>query len=147
MASVTGGAGLERALKQLDARLRNKHAVKVGFLADASYPDGTSVALVAATQNFGAPSIGIPARAFFSNVIRDKSASWGSSLVAILRTQNYDVTASLALLGEGIAGQIRTSIQELNEPPLADATVARKGFAKPLIDTAVMINSVGVEVT
>ena len=49
--------------------------------------------------------MGIPARAFFSNVIRDKSASWGSSLIAILRTQNYDITASLALLGEGIAGQ------------------------------------------
>lgn len=119
--------------------------MKVGFLDKATYPDGTSVALVAATQNFGSPSRGIPPRPFFSNVIRDKSASWGASLVAILRVQQYDVDVSLALVGEGIAGQIRTSIQELNEPPLADATVARKGFAKPLIDTAVMINSVGVE--
>lgn len=147
MAEVKGGAGLERALKQLDAKLRGKQSVKVGFLADATYPDGTSVALVAATQNFGSPSRGIPPRPFFSNVIRDKSASWGSSLIAILRNQRYDVPASLALLGEGIAGQIRTSIQELNEPPLADATVARKGFAKPLIDDSIMINSVGVEVS
>ncbi len=145
MAEVKGGAGLERVLKQLDARLRSKRFVKVGFLDKATYPDGTSVALVAATQNFGSPSRGIPPRPFFSNVIRDKSASWGASLVAILRAQQYDVDVSLALVGEGIAGQIRTSIQELNEPPLADATVARKGFAKPLIDTSVMIDSVGVE--
>lgn len=147
MAEVKGGARLERALKELDVRLRKKHGVRVGFLAGATYPDGTSVALVAATQNFGAPSRGIPPRPFFSNVLRDKSASWGASLVAILRAQRYDVPASLALLGEGIAGQIRTSIQELNDPPLADATIARKGFAKPLIDDSVMINSVGVEVS
>jgi hypothetical protein len=41
---------------------------------------------------------------------------------------------------------LQQSIRDTNDPPLAQATIARKGFAKPLIDTSVMINSVDYEV-
>jgi hypothetical protein len=38
------------------------------------------------------------------------------------------------------------SIRDLVSPALAPATVARKGFSKPLIETGHLLNSVAVEV-
>jgi hypothetical protein len=49
-------------------------------------------------------------------------------------------------VAEAIAGQLRESIIKTNAPPLSPRTIARKGFAKPLIDTSHMINSVDYEV-
>ena len=49
-------------------------------------------------------------------------------------------------MGEGIKGQLQQSIRDTNAPPLAPATVSAKGFAKPLIDSSNMINSVDYEV-
>ena len=64
----------------------------------------------------------------------------------ILIQSGYDANQTLGVMGEGIKGQIQQSITDMNDPPLADATVAAKGFAKPLIDTGHMQNSVDYEV-
>ena len=58
------------------------------------------------------------------------------------RGQHVDVS----LLGAGIEGQLRQSITDTNAPPLSPATIARKGFSKPLVDTGNMLNSVASEV-
>jgi hypothetical protein len=147
MAEISGGERLEAHLRKIAAKLSKGGLLKVGFLEGATYPDGTSVATVAAIQNYGAPSRGIPPRPFFSNMVEEKSGDWGDSLAAILKENDYDVTKSLELMGKGIEGQLRESIVNTNSPPLAEKTIARKGFAKPLIDTSNMINSVDSEVT
>lgn len=148
MVSISGGAKLEKALAEISRRVDKATAVRVGFLEGATYPDeyGTPVATVAAVQNFGAPSRGIPPRPFFSNMIRDKSPGWGPSLGRILKANNYDADTALDLMGEGIKGQLQQSIVDTNEPPLAESTIAAKGFEKPLIDTGHMFNSVDYEV-
>lgn len=144
---LTGGDALDDFLNDLAGKIgAGKREVRVGFLEGATYPDGTPVATIAAIQNFGAPSRGIPPRPFFSNMIAAKSPAWGKSFVAILKNNDYDVTLSLGLLGQGIAGQLRQSIRDTNSPPLSPVTIAKKGFAKPLIDTAVMFQSIDTEV-
>lgn len=120
--------------------------LRVGFLEDATYPNGTRVALVAAVQNFGAPSRGILPRPFFSNAVDDGGKRWGKLLAKILPTTGFDAKRSLELLGEEVKGDIRQSIIDTNEPPLKEATIERKGFDKPLIHTSHMINSVDDEV-
>lgn len=142
----SGGEALQTKLQEILRKIKNQPEVKVGFLEGSTYPDGTPVALVAAINNFGAPAAGIPARPFFSNMVREKSPNWGKSLANILVTNNYDAKKSLALMGEGIGSQLQDSIQKLADPANADSTVARKGFNKPLIETGHMINSVGYEV-
>lgn len=146
MATIKGGAKLDAHLRKLAARVAAPGTLRVGFLEGATYPDGTSVPLVAAVQNFGAPSRGIPPRPFFSNMVADKAAGWGPALGRILQGNGYDGPAALELMGEGIAGQLRQSIVDTNAPPLAESTIARKGFAKPLVDTSHMLNSVDYEV-
>lgn len=114
---LSGGDRIEAALKDIAAKLRDGGKVRVGFLENARYPDGKSVAQVAAINNFGAPGAGIPPRPFFSNLVADKSPGWGEKLVKLLRHTNYDTKAALALMGEGIAGQLRQAIVDMNEPP------------------------------
>jgi hypothetical protein len=102
--------------------------------------------MIAAIQEFGAPSRGIPPRPFFRNMIKAKSGEWPKAIAALLKANNYDARRTLMLTGEAIAGQLRQSIVDTNSPPLKPATIKRKGFAKPLIDTSVMINSIDYEV-
>ena len=123
VSEVKGGDGLDKKLAEIAARLGRGGALKVGFLEGATYPDGTSVAMVAAIQNFGAPSRGIPPRPFFSNMVKEKSPGWPAQLAQILEATQMDLPASLALMGEGIAGQLRDAIIATSAPPLSPVTL------------------------
>jgi hypothetical protein len=146
MATLTfkGGEALEATLRAIADKAGKAGTLKVGFLEGATYPNGTSVAAVAAFNEFGTSRT--PARPFFRQMIAAKSPKWGESLGNLARANNYELGATLRQMGEGIRGQLQNSIREFNSVPLAEATVARKGFNKQLIDTAVMINAVDYEV-
>lgn len=58
---LDGGAKLDEALKKISSRLSTATMVEVGFIDGATYPDGTSVAMVATTQEFGG-TINLPER-------------------------------------------------------------------------------------
>lgn len=144
MTELRGGTKLKAKLQEMAMRLRGGKAVKAGFLAGATYPNGAPVAAIAFFQNYGTGTI--PARPFFDKMIADNQAKWGPTLSAALKSTDYDAVKALGLVGTDMEGQIRKAIIDTNEPPLAPSTVARKGFAKPLIDTSHMINSVGHKV-
>jgi hypothetical protein len=120
--------------------------VSVGFLRDATYPDGTSVALVAAVNEFGAPSRGQPPRPFFRLMVANNSDTWPDAVAKNMLATDYDAHKTLDRVGQGIKGQLQQSIRDLTEPPLAPSTVQRKGFDKPLIDSGVMISAVDYRV-
>lgn len=139
---ISGGEKLEKRLQEMARNIGKPATLSVGFLEGATYPDGTSVAMVAAIQNFGATARGIPPRPFFSNMVADKSPEWPEALGKILVAKNYDASGSLELMGQGIKGQLQQEIVDTNSPPLSPVTVARKGTAKPLVDTGHMLASV-----
>ena len=142
MASIRGGDKFEKKMAELAARFSSKETLRVGFLENATYPDGVYVAAVAAFNNFGTGRI--PPRPFFSNMVRSKSGDWPATLANLLK--DHDIEKSLNLMGEGIKGQLQQAIKDTNSPPLSPVTVKAKGFDKPLINTSHMINSVSYEV-
>jgi hypothetical protein len=146
MATVRGGDRFETTLEMMARMMTNASAVHVGFLEEAKYPAGKSVAMIAAIQNFGAPSAGIPPRPFFTDMIKKRSPEWPKAIRDLLVANQYDALRVLQLTGEGITGQLRKQIQDTNAPPLSKATIRRKGFDKPLIDTGHMWNSVDYQV-
>lgn len=146
MASIKGGEKLAAAMRDLAAKVSNPATLRVGFLEKATYPNGTPVAMIAAIQDMGAPRAGIPPRPFFRNMIAAKKGEWPAAFAGLLKQTNYDAAAALDIAGAAIAGQLKQSIIDTNAPPLAPATIRRKGFAKPLIDKSHMINSVDHEV-
>lgn len=172
MAEVTGGERSIAAIKALVDKLGKASEVRVGFLENATYPDGTPVAMVAALNNFGAPGAGIPPRPFFSNMIADKSPGWGEQFAAVLAASDNDADKALDLMGEGMAGQLREAIVHTNGPAnspvtdllkqrfpmggqtFADVQQARRDVAagetapagKPLVWTGNLLASVDKEV-
>lgn len=146
MASFRGGAKLEARLAEIARDLGRGAVLRVGFLENATYPDGKPVAMIAAIQDFGAPAANIPPRPFFRNMIADKQREWPAAIAGLLRTNDLDPARTLDQAGFAIGGQLRQSIIDTNTPPLAPSTIRRKGFDKPLIETSHMINSVDHEV-
>jgi hypothetical protein len=146
MATIRGGQRFERLLRSIATSVSRPGTLRVGFLENATYPDGKPVAMIAAIHNYGAPRAGIPARPFFSNMIAKKQGEWPAAIAGLLRANDYDAPRALDVAGAAIAGQLRQEIIDTNAPPLAPSTIRRKGFSKPLIDTSHMINSVDHEV-
>lgn len=142
MAQVTGGNTFRLHIAELAERTANATSVKIGFMENATYPDGTSVPLIAAINEFGAPSRGQPPRPFFRRMIAAKEGEWPAAVAGLLKANDYDAYTTLEQTGEAIAGQLTQSINDLVDPPLKEATVRKKGFDKPLIDSSLMVKSV-----
>ncbi|MGF6633530.1 hypothetical protein [Paraburkholderia sp. MM6662-R1] len=51
--AFSGGEKLEAYLRELAAKIAQPGTLEVGFMEDATYPDGTPVALIAAMNEFG----------------------------------------------------------------------------------------------
>lgn len=142
MVMLSGGNKLEEFLKDIGKKVAQSATVEIGFMEDATYEDGTPVALVAMIQDYGAPAANIPPRPFFRNVIAKESGHWGEDLAILLKSTNYNAEQALDLMGEEIAGELQDSINEFDSVPLAPATIASKGFDKQLIDSGHMFRSV-----
>lgn len=143
---MKGGEKLTKYLQGIITRARSPDLLRVGFLQGSTYPDGTSVPMVAAIQNFGAPAAHIPSRPFFSNMVKEKSPKWGDSLAKVLKAADYDKDVALARMGTHIKGQLQTAITEFDSVPLSPSTIVAKGNSKQLVDTGHMLNSVDYEV-
>jgi len=148
MVELSGGVDLDRRLSELAKGLRKAASVRVGFLEGSTYPDGTSVALVAAINEWGQTRIhpNQPPRPFFRRMIKEKSPEWPQAIAGLLVANDYDAEKVLALTGAAIAGQLQQSIVDFVDPPLSPVTVALKGHDKPLNDSGVMLKSVSYEV-
>ncbi|WP_165430942.1 hypothetical protein [Atlantibacter hermannii] len=146
MSSFSGGDALERKLAEMAERLGEGKVLRVGFLENATYPDGQQVAMVAAANEFGNPANNQPPRPFFRNMIADNKDNWPDDIGRIAQATGFDGEQTLGLMGEHIKGQLQQSIRELMEPPLSPVTIEKKGFDKPLIDTGHMLNSVDYDI-
>ena len=173
--TLKGGAALERHLKTIAAKLGKGAAVKVGFLESETYPGGTyhfskaarkgmgaetrqfadflqgkqkfsgPVAQVAFWNEFGTKRA--PPRPFMRHTVASKSPRWGNALGRALKASHYDARAALAMMGEGIQGQIRESIIAWADPPNSKLTQELKGKNSPLRDSGVMLRAVDYQVT
>jgi len=121
MAVIKGGDKLRAALEEMSKKVRNPATLQVGFLENATYPNGRSVAEVAAWQEFGTDKI--PPRPFFRTMIKDKSPNWGNAIGTILERTDYDAARTLELFGEGVKGQLQQSIEDTLDPPLSPITL------------------------
>ncbi|WP_248623165.1 hypothetical protein [Citrobacter koseri] len=146
MTTFSGGAALEAKLAELAEKLGDGKILRVGFLEGATYPDGQSVPMVAAANEYGDPAMNRPPRPFFRNMIADKSPEWPQDIAKIAEATGYDAETMLGQMGEHIKGQLQGSIRELMEPALSPVTIAKKGFSKPLIETSQLLNSVDYDI-
>ena len=128
MAKISGGTKLVNKLKVMADHIGSAKAVRIGFLSGAPYPNGTSVPMVAAIQEYGAPSRGIPPRPFFRNMIASKKAEWPKAIASALQDNGMDALTALHQVGQSVQGQLRQSIRDTNAPALSPITVMLRGM-------------------
>lgn len=136
---------LAKLLKSYD----NKEVLAVGYPASETggiaYPDGTPVTLVAAVNNYGSQSMGIPARPFMQEgakaAIAGDAGSVAATLVPLLNQGKITVAEILRQMGPYAEASFKGVFTGVAWTPNADYTVKKKGSSQPLIDTALLRNT------
>lgn len=144
MATIKGGEKFQKALARIAAALGEPATLRVGFLEGSTAPNGDSMPLRAALNDYGHGNV--PPRPFFRNMVAAKSPEWPDGIAHQLKATGYDTQLTLERTGEAIKGQLQESILDLWSPALSPKTIKKKGFDKPLIEHGDMINAAAWEV-
>ena len=118
-------------------------SVRVGVLENATYPDGTPVAMVAFWNEYGTRTS--PVRAFFRTTVSEQKKNWVLSVQNLMKIHN-DPKQVMGLIGVHMQEQIVQSINTWSDPPNSAYTIAKKGFDKPLVETGLLMRSIKSEV-
>lgn len=116
--------------------------VQVGFQADQTYEDGTTLPEVAAYNEFG--SSDTPARPFMRQSFENHQKELQAACDRVNQALAQGGTAESALdeLGVFLKGLVQEEIVEGGFEPNAPSTINKKGSEQPLIDTSHMRQSV-----
>lgn len=131
----------KRYFAQLEELVKLK--VKVGFPeGSGGYDDGTSLAQVAAYNEFGGSSK--PARPFMKQSFENHQGELEAACERVNRVINSGGSAQAALnrLGITVKGLVQNEIVSGGFAPNHPHTIAQKGSSQPLIDTGHMRQSV-----
>lgn len=121
-------ARLEKIPKEFDGKI-----AQVGFPAGVAYEGGTSVAYVAAIQEFGAPEVKIPPRPFFRPAIKQNSDEWAKTLARMVPAVGEgQATADdvLQAVGMQASADIQSQIAQVTSPALSPITVLLRKWRK-----------------
>lgn len=146
---------LQKALKQI-----NSKKVNVGWFESSKYEDGTPVAEVAVSNEYGSVSKNRPPRPFMRIAISNNNVRWAKTSAKVTKDilSGSNVITSFNLLGVVVQEDVKKSIVDLTAPKLAQSTIdARKSrvasgrkisstIEKPLIDTGYMLATLTSEV-
>lgn len=117
-----------------------KYEIEVGVFGS----DGAEYVMIAGVQEFGITirkekgSIVIPERSFLRTTFDDKNNKWFKFLKKQMEhviNGRINVQILCERLGAEMVGDIQEKLTEINSPPNAPATIAKKGSSNPLIDT------------
>lgn len=116
--------------------------IQVGFQGDQKYEDGTSIAQVAAINEFGASDI--PERPFMRQSFENHEGELQAACDAAQRLVSSGSSAEQALQQIGVVakGLVQDEIVNGGFVPNAESTIKKKGSEQPLIDTGTMRQSV-----
>lgn len=116
--------------------------IQVGFQGDQKYEDGTSIAQVAAINEFGASDI--PERPFMRQSFENHEGELQAACDAAQRLVSSGGSAEQALQQIGVVakGLVQDEIVNGGFAPNAESTIKKKGSEQTLIDTGTMRQSV-----
>lgn len=143
---------IDRGWKRIrrQTTLMKRAGVRVGVQSsEPPRDDGTSMALVAAANEFGTADGHIPERSFLRSTVDENRANYNR----IIRRLKDDILSgrrkiweSLSLLGQKVQTDVQRKIASNVPPPNAPSTIARKGSSRTLIDTGALRQSIRYEV-
>lgn len=117
--------------------------LKIGIMADKTYPDGVKAASVGYFNEYGAKDI--PARPFFRAAIENNREVIPQMTASLLSKHDPDTTARI--IGEHMVGEFTNSVMTWSDPPNAQSTIDQKGYNAPLrANDRILRNSFSYEI-
>lgn len=140
--------GYKKILEQFKEIAKDPY-VKVGIVKDEKHQDGTSLALIASSNEFGTDDGRVPERSFMRSTA-DKERRNVKNLIDkgykdIIKGRET-VFGLLTKVGLYVTGKTQQTITDLDNPENAPSTIKGKGSSNPLIDTGLMRQSIRHEV-
>lgn len=140
-------------VKRLVSSFSNPPDIAVGFpigkATSVQYPDGTPVIDVAVYNNYGTfnedGSVHIPPRPFLDiGGLRavEETKIMRKTLLQKVREGQMSMEQAADMIGAKAAAVMKNTIRDLNVPPNAPSTIARKKSDNPLVDTGLMMQTV-----
>jgi hypothetical protein len=123
---------INAALSRLPKQFKGQQA-KIGWPSGKEYPDGTSVAYVAAIQNFGVPEKSIPPRPMLKPTVAENQDRWAEVMKHLTRqvaAGELDAVDALDGVGRVAAMDLQATIAQINEPALSPVTVLLRKWRK-----------------
>ncbi len=135
---------------QLRIKELSAYQGKAGWVEKKNYEDGTSVAMIAAQNEFGNPSKGIPPRPTVRPAVIENQKKWEAiTATTSNRVIQGKMTARDAMIAiaEAAQGAIKKNYANISSPPLKPQTLAarrRRGNSstKVLHDTGLAFASI-----
>ena len=140
--------GVEKLCTRLKKELATIKGVKAGYFEGDAYPPdrgGLELAKNALIQEFGSSVNNIPSRPFMRNAVDKDEAKWARALQDGMEKE-LSLRQCMKQVGVEMQNSIADSIDEMQDPPNAPATIRKKGSNHPLINTGLLKNSVSYEV-
>lgn len=143
--------GYRRILRNLRRLSGVDAAVFVGIRAGvAPAADGTSMALIAAVNEFGSSDGHVPERSFLRSTIDENRPAY-MKLLERATGRAVDkgrgaMKRELGLVGARVAADVQRKIVALKDPANAPSTIAAKGSSNPLVDLGRLRQSISFEV-
>jgi hypothetical protein len=136
-------------LKRLLGRYDKGPVLAVGVPVGSSgasqrYPDGTSLLMVAAVQQFGSISRGIPQRDYMGpggTLAVERTAPIVAKGVQDINAGKATKEQVLRKMGPFAQGAVQDTIANFTTPGNAQSTIDRKGDDNPLEDTGALRNA------
>jgi hypothetical protein len=136
---------LKRLLKRYDTGPVLAVGIPTGSAgASQAYPDGTSLLMVAAVQQFGSLSRGIPQRDYMGpggRLALERTEPIRATLMPKVNAGKITVSGLLAQMGPFAQGAVQDTIANFTTPGNAASTIPRKGDDNPLEDTGALRNA------
>lgn len=111
-----------KKIEALNASLSKGSSVLVGLPKNSNpYPDGTSVIMVGAVHEFGAPEKNIPERSFLRSTVTGKRLKYKlllTKLAAKVVAKKLSLKDALNILGITVQSDVQNMIVDIKEPPL-----------------------------
>lgn len=148
---TTRDRGLRRFQKRLKS-LAKGVTVTVGVQgkeAEQSYDDGTPVVVVAAVHEFGREDGSIPQRSYLRSTFdanRKKYERMIPSKARMVIKGGPTGKQVMFEIGETLREDVVKAIKAGIPPPLAPATIARKGSTLPLVDWGILMAAISTVV-
>ena len=144
------GDDIKKLLSKLNSRLDNDLSkVFVGVPQDIPYPDGTSLIMVAAVNEFGSADGLIPERSFMRSTVEEHKPDfkkfWSKNAAKLLTGEDTPRKV-LSVLGQIAEGFVKSKIVDIKTPANASSTAASKKSTNPLVDTGHLVQSIRYEV-